>query len=142
MQSISAKGIFMARDMDFTTIDEYIALFPPELQERMTLLRKTIKEAAPEATEKISWAMPTFYQNGNLVHFAAFKNHIGFYPGADGVELFRNSFEEGKYGFSKGAVQFPHTRSLPLELITEIVRFRVTQNEAIPPKKRVKQTGD
>ncbi len=132
----------MARQTEYTTVDEYIAQFQLELRERMALLRKTIREATPKAAEKISWSMPTFYLNGNLVHFACFKNHIGFYPGADGIELFRNSFEEGKYSFSKGAVQFPHTRPLPLDLVGEIVRFRVSQNEEIPSRKKEKQTGD
>lgn len=126
----------MAEEISFTTIDEYIAQFAPEIRERLQLMRQTIKQAAPEATEKISWAMPTFYLNGNLVHFAAFKKHIGFYPGADGIELFRNRFEVEGYTFSKGAVQFPLTKPLPVDLISEIVRFRVSQNEKIVPKKQ------
>jgi uncharacterized protein YdhG (YjbR/CyaY superfamily) len=133
------KEILMANDTEYTTIDAYIARFPNELRERMELLRKTIREAAPNADEIISWAMPTFYLNGNLVHFAGHKSHIGFYPGADGIELFRNSFEEGHYSYSKGAVQFPHTRPLPVALIREIVLFRVSQNEALFPKKQVKK---
>lgn len=123
----------MAREPEFKTIDDYIAQFSPEVKERLVLMKKTISQAAPNATEKISWAMPTFYLNGNLVHFAAFKNHIGFYPGADGIELFKYKLEG--YSFSKGAVQFPHTKPLPVELISEIVRFRVSQNELIAPKK-------
>jgi uncharacterized protein YdhG (YjbR/CyaY superfamily) len=137
----------MASTSEYKTIDAYIAQFPPDLQERLQLLRSTIREAAPNASEKISWAMPTFYLNGNLVHFAAAKNHTGFYPGADGIELFRYRFEEEKFSFSKGAVQFPNDRPLPLALVTEIVRFRVSQNEALTPKKKQKkeqekQTGD
>ncbi len=132
----------MAGDVTVTTIDDYIALFSPEIQERLHLIRKTIREAAPQATEKISWAMPTFYLNGNLVHFAGFKKHTGFYPGAEGIELFRNRLEEAKLSFSKGAVQFPYTKPLPVDLIAEIVRLRVSQNEAIPPKKRAKQASE
>lgn len=132
----------MSRDNSITSIDDYIAQYPAELRERLALLRKAIREAAPDAAEKISWAMPTFYLNGNLVHFAGYKSHIGFYPGADGIELFRYRFDEGKYSYSKGAVQFPHTRPLPVELITEIVQFRVSQNEAITPKKRVNKENN
>jgi uncharacterized protein YdhG (YjbR/CyaY superfamily) len=113
----------MGREITFNTIDEYIAQFPPDIRQRLQTLR-----------EKISWAMPTFYQNGNLVHFAAFKRHVGFYPGADGIEFFRHSLQEGGFSFSKGAVQFPMDRPLPLELVTEIVRFRVSQNTALPKK--------
>lgn len=131
------KGFFMARDDAYKTIDEYIAQFPSDVQERLQLMRKTIAQAAPEATEKISWAMPTFYLNGNLVHFAAFKKHVGFYPGADGVEAFKEKFE--KFSYSKGGVQFPLNEPLPVDLISEIVRFRVKQNEEITPKKRASQ---
>ncbi|MEL7658243.1 MAG: DUF1801 domain-containing protein, partial [Bacillota bacterium] len=82
------------------TIDEYIRQFPPEIQEQLQALREVIKDAAPSATEKISWQMPTFYLNGNLVHFAAHKNHVGFYPGASGVENFQQKISE--YQSSKG----------------------------------------
>ena len=110
----------------FTTVDEYIQQYPPEIQEKLLLIRKTILDAAPEAKEKISWQMPTFTLNGNLVHFAAHKNHIGFYPGSSGIEAFQHRF--GEYKSSKGAVQFPVSDPLPLELIAEIVRFRVKEN--------------
>lgn len=107
----------------YSTIDEYIALYPPEVQEKLQAIRKVIRESAPDATEKISWRMPTFYMNGNLIHFAAFKNHIGLYPGASGIANFEYRFTE--YKSSKGAVQFPMNKPLPFELITEIVRFCV-----------------
>jgi uncharacterized protein YdhG (YjbR/CyaY superfamily) len=110
----------------FNSIDEYILQFPPEVQEILENLRKAIKEAAPEAKEKISWRMPTFDLHGNLVHFAAFKNHIGFYPGASGIETFANEFSE--YKSSKGAVQFPIKKPLPYDLISRIVKFRVDEN--------------
>lgn len=112
--------------MDIKTIDEYIVQFPPELQERMQALRAVIKETAPDAAEKISWQMPTFYLNGNLVHFAAHKNHIGLYPGPSGVENFQDKLSG--YHNSKGAVQFPNDQPLPFELIKEIVAFRVLEN--------------
>lgn len=130
----------MAGEISYTTIDEYIAQFSPDIQERLHLMRETIKKAAPKATEKISWAMPTFYLNGNLVHFAAAKKHIGFYPGADGIEFFKDRFNN--YSFSKGAVQFPFSKPLPVELISEIVHFRVSQNEQLTHEKRVKKEAD
>ena len=110
----------------FESIDEYIANFPPNVQEILITLRKVIKESAPYAKEKISWQMPTFVLHGNLVHFAAHKKHIGLYPGASGIEVFKNKLSE--YKSSKGAVQFPIEKPLPYELISEIVRFRVAEN--------------
>lgn len=111
----------------YTTIDEYIQLFPEEIQERMEKLRQVIHEAAPEAKEKISWRMPTFDYYGNLVHFAAQKNHMGFYPGASGVASFRDDLTD--YITSKGAIQFPHSKSIPYDLVEKIVLFRVEQNK-------------
>lgn len=111
---------------NITTIDEYIASFPEDVQEILQGLRRTIREAAPDAVERIAYQMPTFWQNGNLVHFAAFKNHIGFYPNPSGVEVFQEAL--ASYKTSKGAIQFPIDQPLPLELISEIVRFRVTEN--------------
>jgi uncharacterized protein YdhG (YjbR/CyaY superfamily) len=106
-------------------IDEYIAGFPPEIQEKLEKIRATIRKAAPEAEEAISYMIPTFKLHGNLVHFAAHKNHIGFYPGAAGIEAFKE--ELSGYEISKGTVQFPHGKRIPLTLISKIVRFRVTQ---------------
>lgn len=116
----------MEEDNNIKTIDEYIAQFPAEIQERLQSLRKVIREAAPGAGEKISWRMPTFTLKGNLVHFAAFKHHIGFYPGANGIEMFKDKLTE--YKSSKGAVQFPLDKPLPFELVREIVKFRVSEN--------------
>lgn len=109
------------------TIDEYLAKCAPELQERLATLRKVIHEAAPESTEKISYQMPTFYLNGNLVHFAVAKHHIGFYPTPSAISAF--STQLSTYKTSKGAVQFPLNQPLPYELIAEMVRFRVTENQ-------------
>jgi uncharacterized protein YdhG (YjbR/CyaY superfamily) len=110
------------------TIDDYIAGFPPEVQERLTAIRQTIRAAAPAATEAIKYQMPTFVLRGNLVHFAAFKRHIGFYPTPSGIEAFRQ--ELTAYPSSKGAIRFPLDRPLPLDLIRQIVEFRVQENLA------------
>src|SRR5215203_2820825 len=112
----------------FTTIDEYIATFPKETQKILEDIRVTIKAAAPEAQEKISYQMPTFFLNGNLVHFAAFKNHIGFYPVPTGIAKFKK--ELSVYEQGKGSVQFPLDQPMPLDLITKIVKFRVKENLA------------
>lgn len=108
------------------SINEYISQFPLEIQEILVKLRQVIKEAAPQAEEKISWQMPTFVLHGNLVHFAAHKNHIGFYPSPSGIENFKNELSE--YKASKGAIQFPIKKSMPYELISKIVKFRVAEN--------------
>lgn len=110
----------------FTTIDEYIASFPAETQKLLEAMRATIKKAAPQAEEKISYQMPTFYLKGNLVHFAAHKNHIGFYPAPSGITAFES--ELAKYASSKGAVQFPMDKPLPLKLVAKIVKFRAAEN--------------
>ena len=108
------------------SIDEYILKFPPEIQEILKMMRQVIKEAAPEAEEKISYQMPTFTLHGNLVHFAAFKNHIGFYPTPSGTDVFKKELAEYKVG--KGSIQFPIEKPLPYELISRIVKFRVAEN--------------
>jgi uncharacterized protein YdhG (YjbR/CyaY superfamily) len=110
----------------FRSVDEYIATFPEEIQARLEEMRAAIRDAAPEAAERISYQMPTFALHGNLVHFAAHKNHIGFYPTPSGIEAFKD--ELSGYETSKGAVQFPLGEPLPLELIGRIVRFRVKEN--------------
>ena len=97
-----------------------------EIQEILETLRKVIKEAAPDAKEKISWEMPTFVLQGNLVHFAAHKNHIGFYPAPSGIDAFKNELAE--YKGAKGSVQFPLTKPMPYELISKIVKLRVAEN--------------
>ena len=109
------------------SIDEYISQFPVEIQEILEGLRKVIKETAPAAAEKISYKMPAFTYNGKiLVYFAAFKNHIGFYPTPSGIEAFKG--ELSNYKWSKGAVQFPINEPLPYDLIKEIVKFKVSEN--------------
>ena len=115
------------------SIDEYIAGFPEEIQVILNQVRTTIKKSAPDAVEKISYATPTFFLNGNLVHFAAFQNHIGFYPTPSGIENFKK--EISKYKWSKGAVQFPINEPMPLKLIEEIVIFRVRENQQKVKKK-------
>lgn len=107
-------------------IDEYISVFPADVQKRMQELRSTIQKAAPEAEETINYAIPTFTLNGNLVHFAGFKNHIGFYPAPSGIEAFKK--ELSVYEGAKGSVQFPLDKPLPLALVTKIVKFRVKEN--------------
>ncbi len=107
------------------TIDEYIAQQPPRTRERLEQVRRVIREAAPLATEKISWRMPTFHQKENLIHFAAFKRHIGLFPGADGIEAFRERFNAAGYHWSKGGVQLPDDQPLPLDLVREIAAYRV-----------------
>ncbi|MCB8943232.1 MAG: DUF1801 domain-containing protein [Ardenticatenaceae bacterium] len=109
-------------------IDDYIAQFPTAVQDKLHQLRATIKAAAPAATEAISYQMPTFKLHGNLVHFAAYKNHIGFYPVPSGIEAFQQELSVYKQG--KGSIQFPLDQPLPLELISRIVRFRVEGNTA------------
>jgi Uncharacterized conserved protein len=108
------------------TIDEYVEAQPKDLQRILSELRSTIRKAAPDATEKISYRMPTYYYNGNLVHFAAYERHIGFYPTPSGVVEFQDELK--KYHTSKGAIQFPIDEPLPLELVTRIVKFRVAEN--------------
>jgi uncharacterized protein YdhG (YjbR/CyaY superfamily) len=120
--------------------DEYIAAFPVETQKRMEQIRATVKKAAPQAEEVISYGMPAFRLNGRLLYFAAFKNHIGFYPMATGVEAFRSLLSD--YKWAKGSIQLPLSKPVPTDLITSIVKFRVMENLAkaktVPPKKTVK----
>lgn len=111
-----------------TTIDSYIATFPEDVQAILQQVRQTIHEAAPEATEAISYQMPTFKLYGNLVHFAAFKNHIGFYPVPSGMEAFQEELAAYKQG--KGSVQFPLDKPMPFDLIRRMVKFRVAENTA------------
>lgn len=121
----------------FKSIDEYIEQFPLEIQEILNTLRKVIKESAPDAEEKISYQMPTFVLHRNLVHFAAYKNHIGFYPTSSGIAAFK--YELSEYKGAKGSVQFPIERPLPYELIKEIVKFRVAENIKIEEAKLKKK---
>jgi uncharacterized protein YdhG (YjbR/CyaY superfamily) len=110
----------------YASVDEYIACFPKDTQKKLIELRLLIKQVAPGARERISYQIPTFYLNGNLVHFAAYSKHIGFYPTASGISKFKG--ELSKYKYAKGSVQFPLELSLPLELIKAIVKFRVEEN--------------
>lgn len=110
----------------FETIDQYIATFPAEIQAILEKIRHVIQEAAPEATEKIGYQMPTFVHNGNLVHFAAFKKHIGLYPAPSGIVAFKEQL--AKYKGAKGSIQFPLDKPMPYELISEIVKYRVAEN--------------
>jgi len=114
------------KKVGFVSIDEYIATFPEEIQKILEELRATIKACAPGAEEKISYQMPTFALKGNLVHFAAWKNHIGFYPTPSGTQEFKK--ELSIYQGAKGSIQFPIDESLPLDLISKIVRYRVAEN--------------
>ncbi|MEJ7768847.1 MAG: DUF1801 domain-containing protein [Chitinophagaceae bacterium] len=105
------------------TIDEYIAGYPTEVQAVLEQIRSAVKLAAPGAEETVKYAMPTFTLNGNLVHFAAFKNHIGFYPAPTESAAFQKALSGYKTG--KDSVQFPLDKPMPLKLITQIVRLRV-----------------
>jgi uncharacterized protein YdhG (YjbR/CyaY superfamily) len=117
-----------------TTIDEYIKAQPPKTQKVLKELRAAIKAAAPQAGETINYAIPTFTLNGNLVHFAAFDKHIGFYPTPSGVEAFKK--ELAAYEGAKGSVKFPLDKALPLKLVTRIVKFRVAEQMKKSPKKK------
>jgi len=116
----------------FTSIDEYIKDFPPETQKKLEQIRTIIREAAPDAKEKISYQMPAFTFNGNLVYFAAFRSHIGFYPTPSGIEAFKDELKG--YKNAKGSVQFPIDKPLPLDLISRIVKYRVEENLKKPAK--------
>ena len=116
----------MEKQSTLTTIDEYISSFPADVQAILQKVRETIRTSAPQAEEAISYQMPTFKLNGNLVHFAAFKNHIGFYPVPSGIEKFKK--ELSAYLSGKGSVQFPLDKPIPYDLISKIVKFRVKEN--------------
>lgn len=116
----------MISNNSITNFEEYSAQFPEEIQTILQKIRAVIREAAPDATEKISYQMPTFYLNGNLVHFAAFKTHIGFYPVPSGIEKFKEELSQYKGG--KGSVQFPLDKPIPYDLIRRITIFRVEEN--------------
>ncbi|MCW5556863.1 MAG: DUF1801 domain-containing protein [Verrucomicrobiae bacterium] len=115
------------------TVDEYLAGQPATIRPRLDTLRKTLQAAAPDATEAIKYMMPTFVYHGNLVHFAACKDHLGFYPTPSAIRQFAE--ELSSYVTSKGAIQFPWDRPLPLPLITQIVRFRVAESRTAAERK-------
>ena len=111
------------------TIDDYISAFPEDVQEILEKVRQTVREAAPDTEETISYQMPTFRQNGSyVVYFAAFKKHLGLYPTPDGIEAFKD--ELAVYKNARGSVQFPLDKPIPYDLISRIVRFRVEENRA------------
>ena len=123
-----------SNNKQFKTIDEYISMFPDDVRTILNQVRQTIRGAAPEAQETINYQMPTFTLNGNLVHFAAFKNHIGFYPTPTGIEAFKD--ELSAYKGAKGSVQFPLDQPMPLPLIRRIVEYRVKENSERKPGKK------
>jgi uncharacterized protein YdhG (YjbR/CyaY superfamily) len=120
------ESVMETNKKDPTTINEYIAQFPQNVQQILEKIRTLIKETAPEAVEKISYAMPGFYLNGMLVWFAGHENYIGFYPTGSGIEAFKK--EVSAYKWSKGAVQFPLDQPIPYELIRKMVKFRIAEN--------------
>ncbi|SMD45730.1 Uncharacterized conserved protein YdhG, YjbR/CyaY-like superfamily, DUF1801 family [Aquiflexum balticum DSM 16537] len=118
----------------YESIDDYIKAFPNDIQIILKEIRKTVREAAPEATESINYGIPTFKFAGNLVHFAAYKNHIGFYPAPSGMEEFKK--EVATYKTGKGTMQFPLDKPIPYALISAMVQFRVKENKEKSSKKR------
>jgi uncharacterized protein YdhG (YjbR/CyaY superfamily) len=132
------KESFMMQELNtILTFESYFQQFPIDVQEILQKIRETIHQAAPEATEKISYQMPTFYLNGNLVHFAAHKKHIGFYPAPSGIEAFIEQMKIYKY--AKGSVQFPIDHPIPYGLINDIVKFRVKENSQLVEYKKNKK---
>jgi uncharacterized protein YdhG (YjbR/CyaY superfamily) len=119
----------MASAATARSIDEYIAVFPPETMKALTQVRALVRELAPYATETISYAIPTFDLNGrHLVHFAGYAKHIGFYPIPSGIEAFKEELAPYKQG--RGSVQFPLDKPMPMDLIRRIVEFRIAENRA------------
>jgi uncharacterized protein YdhG (YjbR/CyaY superfamily) len=112
---------------EYNNIDQYISVFPENIQIKLQEIREVIKKSAPEAIETINYQMPTFKLNGNLVHFAAYKNHIGFYPGPRAIEVFKEKLS--KYKTTKGTIQFRLDEPIPFEIIDEIVKFRVSNSK-------------
>lgn len=122
----------------FATINEYISEFPEEIRFKLEQIRETIQQAAPEAKEAVRYGMPTFVLNGNLVHFAAYKNHIGFYPAPSGIDAYLD--ELAVYRTGKGTIQFPIDQPIPFNLIKKVVEFRVNENLG-KRKGKVKKEG-
>jgi len=115
-----------ATSTKFKTVDEYFAAFPANTKAILKELRKTIRQAAPQAEELISYNMPAFTLHGRLVYYAAYKNHIGFYPVSSAIKTFQKELSD--YKTSKGTIQFPIDKPIPFNLITKIVKFRVREN--------------
>lgn len=111
---------------DYKTVDEYLENFPVKIRKLLQAVRRTIRRAAPKAAEKIAYRIPTFFLNGNLVHFAAFSDHISFFPTSSGVSAFKKELKG--YKTAKGTIQFPLNKPLPLSLVSKIVKFRVKEN--------------
>lgn len=122
---------------EYQTIDEFIAQFPPEVQEALQTMRKVIREVAPDAKEKIAYGIPTFDYFGNLVHFSAYKNHIGFYPAPSGIEQFKEAL--AKYQKGKGTIQFPLDQPIPYDLVREVTIYRVAENLRKAEEKKAKK---
>ncbi len=122
--------IFIKMKNTFKNIDDYILLFPINVQEKLLELRKAIHSQLPDLEEYIGYQMPAFkYKGKPLVYFAGYKKHIGFYPGAEGIKNFEKDFEKMNYKFSKGAVQFPIDENIPLDLINKIIGFKIREIE-------------
>jgi len=117
------------------TVDEYIKKFPKEVQTILERIRETVRKAAPKAMEKISYRMPAYFLNGNLVYFAAFRNHIGFYPGTSAIISFKKHL--APYKWAKGSIQFPIVEPMPLDLIRRIVIYRVNENSNNQKSQRI-----
>lgn len=123
----------MMKNENIKTIDDFISGFPPDTQSLLQQVRETIKAVAPEAIETISYGIPTFQLHGNLVHFAGYAQHIGFYPGSSGIREFAK--ELTAYKTSKGTVQFPLEKPIPFDLIRRITEFRLDENRKKVKKK-------
>jgi uncharacterized protein YdhG (YjbR/CyaY superfamily) len=123
----------------YETIADYIAEYPKDVQVLLEQLRATIKRSAPKATEAIKYGLPTFVLNGNLVHFGAFKNHIGFYPTPSGTQTFKKDLS--RYEGGKGSIRFPLDKPLPLKLIRSIVEFRVKESAKKQPETKSRRTS-
>ena len=124
----------MKKSAPSATVDAYIKQYPPKVQRLLKRMRTTIRKAAPEATETISYKIPSYRMKGFLVHFAAFSNHIGFFPTSAGVRAFKK--ELGDRAVSSGTVRFPLDRPIPYSLVARIVRFRVRQQQTTPRRRR------
>ena len=111
----------------YTSVDEFIDAYPPNVQAILQELRRTIQKAAPDAKEKIAYGIPTFTLSGNLVHFSAYEKHIGFYPGSSPIKKFAKELKQ--YETSKGTIRFPIDKPFPFGLIRKIVTFRVEENQ-------------
>ena len=126
-------------DPAICSIDEYIQQAPEQRRQTLQSVRETIRAVAPDSTEKIAWGMPTFWQGENLVHFAAFKNHLGIFPGSEGVAHFSQRLEAEGYAHSKGTIQFPWSKPIPHSLIADIARYRLEEAQKKQEGKKAKK---